>query len=149
MFESKESIDFLGSVVANINNILLTAIFIARIYKYPKIEYWLGLLFILSIIPLVLMFLKAFQFNRTGLYFIQMLLMIAFLIVEFILDYLLKIDFRHNRSMVIAYVTLFYASLGGMIGVAAQSGKRWAIITVITFILMTVTSLLMHFKTKS
>ncbi len=149
MLETKHSIDLLGSIITNVNNILLISIFLTRIYKYPKTEYWLGLIFILSIIPLILMFYKSFEFNRERLYFVQLILMISFIVLEFLLDYLLKIEFRQTRAFLIPYLTLFYASFGGMIGVASQSGKHWTIITVITFLLMTATSLLMHFKTDS
>ena len=149
MLETKHSIDLLGSIIANVNNILLIGIFLARVYKYPKIEYWLGIIFILSIIPLTLMFLKSFAFNREGLYYMQLILMMSFIVLELILDYLLKIDFRQNRAVLIPYVTLFYASSGGMIGVASHSGKQWITITVMTFLLMTAASLVMHFKTDS
>ena len=149
MLESKHSIDLLGSIIANVNNILLIGIFLARIYKYSKIEYWLGIIFILSIIPLTLMLLESFAFNREGLYYVQLILMMSFIVLELILDYLLKIDFRQNRSVLIPYVTLFYASFGGMIGIASHSGKQWTIITVITFLLMAAASLIMHFKTDS
>ncbi len=149
MFESKHSIDLLGSIIANVNNILLIGIFLARIYKYSKIENWLGIIFILSIIPLTLMLLESFAFSREGLYYVQLILMMSFIVLELILDYLLKIDFRQNRSVLIPYVTLFYASFGGMIGIASHSGKQWTIITVITFLLMAAASLIMHFKTDS
>ena len=147
MLESKHSIDLLGSIIANVNNILLIGIFLARIYKYSKIENWLGIIFILSIIPLTLMLLESFAFSREGLYYVQLILMMSFIVLELILDYLLKIDFRQNRSVLIPYVTLFYASFGGMIGIASHSGKQWTIITVITFLLMAAASLIMHFKT--
>ena len=147
MLESKHSIDLLGSIIANVNNILLIGIFLARIYKYSKIENWLGIIFILSIFPLTLMLLESFAFSREGLYYVQLILMMSFIVLELILDYLLKIDFRQNRSVLIPYVTLFYASFGGMIGIASHSGKQWTIITVITFLLMAAASLIMHFKT--
>lgn len=149
MLESKPDIVLLGSIIANVNNILLIGIFLARICKYPKIEYWLGITFILSIIPLTLMLLKSFEFHRECLYYVQLILMMSFIVLELILDYLLKIDFRQNRAVLIPYVTLFYASSGGMIGIASHSGKQWTIITVITFLLMTAASLVMHFKTDS
>lgn len=149
MVNSKEEINLLGAVVANINNLILIFLFIARIYKYPRIEYWLGIVFMLSIIPLAIMLIRAFDSKREVLYFIQLILMIGFIIVEFLLDYLFKIDFRHNGSYVIAFVTLFYASLGGMIGIASHAGKQWTIATVITFLLMTAVSLVMHFKTDT
>ncbi len=149
MLLSKASINLLGTIVANVNNIILCGIFLARIYKYPKIEYWLGIFFISSIIPLIIMFVSAFETKRELLYFIQLILMISFIILELLLDYIFKIDFRHNQSIVIPYILLFYASFGGMIGIATHSGKQWTIITVIIFLIMTVLSLFMHFKTDS
>jgi hypothetical protein len=149
MFDSKDIVNLLGSILANINNILLIFLFIARIYKYPRIEYWLGILFMLSIVPLVFMFIKAIETKRELLYFVQLFLMISFIVIEFILDYFFKIDFRHNINIVIPFLTLFYGSLGGMIGIASQSGKQWTIVTVVTFLLMTALSLLMHYKTDS
>lgn len=40
--------------------------------------------------------------------------------------------------MVISYVMLFFGLTGGMIGMASQAGKKWAIITTISFIIMAV-----------
>lgn len=147
MLESKEHIDLLGSILANINNILLTGIFIARLYKQPKIEYWLGVIFIVSIIPLLLMLLRSFEIERSFLYHVQLILIILFILIEFFLDYILKIEFRHNILHLIPYLTLFYASFGGMIGVAGHSGKIWLAITVSTFLIMTTVSLIVHFRT--
>jgi hypothetical protein len=75
--------------------------------------------------------------------------MIAFILLELFLDYIFKIDFRQNKFLIIPYVTLFFASTGGMIGIAGHAGKVWVILTVFTFILMTAMSLIMHFKTGS
>ena len=141
MNSSNTGTDLLGAVIANLNNLILVGIFLARLLRY-----WLGVLFLLSIFPIAWMLYKSFSANTGTLYFIQLSLMMAFLIVEFILDYYLKIDFRHNRNILIPYVTLFYASLGGMIGVAGRCGKTWTIITVITFLSVTIISLIMHFK---
>jgi hypothetical protein len=93
------------------------------------------------------MFINASEINSSFLYFLQLGLMICFILAELTLDYILKLDFRQNRSILIPYVMLFYASFGGMIGIASQSGKYWTIVTIITFLLMVGISLLMHFKT--
>ncbi len=147
MFVSENSINLLGSIIANVNNILLIGIFIARIYKYPKIEYWLGVLFILSIFPLLIMFIKSLEIKKTLIYYIQLLLMVSFIGLELFLDYIFKLDFRQNRCILIPYLILFYASLGGMIGIAGQSGKIWTLVTIITFLVMAAVSMIMHFKT--
>ena len=93
------------------------------------------------------MFFKAFEISQPFIYFLQLGLMICFIIVELILDYILKLEFRQNQAIVIPYVTLFYASFGGMIGIASHSGKFWMLITVISFFVMVALSLLMHFYT--
>jgi len=72
------------------------------------------------------------------LYYIQIILILLFLLVELLLDYILKIDFRQVRWMVISYVTFFFAATGGMLGVAANGGRTWTISTVILFLVMAV-----------
>jgi hypothetical protein len=62
--------------------------------------------------------------------------MIAFIIVEFLVDWYPKIEFRNNLMIVIPYVMLFFGATGGMIGVASLAGKRWAVITVISFLII-------------
>ena len=62
--------------------------------------------------------------------------MLTFLLAEFFLDYLLKLDFRDTRWMVIGYVTLFFSATGGMLGVTALAGRGWTISGVVLFFLM-------------
>jgi len=62
--------------------------------------------------------------------------MIVFIIVEFIVDWYPKVNFRDNLSIVIPYVMLFFGATGGMIGIASLAGKKWTIVTVITFLVM-------------
>jgi hypothetical protein len=64
--------------------------------------------------------------------------MIVFIIVEFLLDWYPKVDFRDNLTIIIPYVMLFFGATGGMIGVASLAGKRWAVITVTSFLIMAV-----------
>jgi hypothetical protein len=64
--------------------------------------------------------------------------MLAWLIAEAFLDYILKIDFRNVRWMVIGYVVLFFAGTGGLLGVAVNAGRAWSILAVILFLTMAV-----------
>ncbi|MFC1948611.1 hypothetical protein ACFLW0_00315 [Chloroflexota bacterium] len=64
--------------------------------------------------------------------------MIVFIIVEFLLDWYPKVDFRENLTIIIPYVMLFFGATGGMIGVASLAGKRWVVITVASFLIMAV-----------
>jgi hypothetical protein len=83
--------------------------------------------------PLVYLLLKAPEFNRPVLYYIQIGLMLLFILLLFLIDYILKYDFRQTQWMVISFVVLYFAALGGMIGIAAPAGRGWTISAVILF----------------
>ncbi len=90
----------------------------------------------LAVIPLLYLLFTAPQLQRSKLYYIQALLMLAFLIVELLLDYIFKVDFRQVRWMVITYVMFFFAATGGLLGMAAQAGKAWVILDGILYLVM-------------
>jgi len=147
MTDSTQVSNIVGAIVANLINVLVIAVFIARLSNRPKIEYWLGIILTLSIVPLAYLFITAIGFKRPFLYFIQIGLMITYLVVELMLDYILKVDFRQNQRIVIPYIMLFFSGTGGMIGVASHAGKVWIIVTVISFLIMTILSFVQHYIT--
>jgi hypothetical protein len=136
MADSIQVSNLVGAIAANLINVLVIAVFIARLSNRPKIEYWLGIALISSLVPLAYLFITAFGFKRPFLYFIQIGLMITYLVVELLLDYIFKVDFRQNQGIVLPYVMLFFAGTGGMIGVASHAGKVWIVVTVISFLIM-------------
>jgi hypothetical protein len=87
---------------------------------------------------MIFLLLKAPQLERPALYYIQIGCMLAWLVVEALLDYILKIDFRNVRWVVISYVVLFFAGTGGMLGVARYAGRGWSISAIILFLIMAV-----------
>jgi hypothetical protein len=147
MTDSTQVSNIVGAIVANLINVLVIAVLIARLSNRPKIEYWLGIILTLSIVPLAYLFITAIGFKRPFLYFIQIGLMITYLVVELMLDYILKVDFRQNQRIVIPYIMLFFSGTGGMIGVASHAGKVWIIVTVISFLIMTILSIVQHYIT--
>ena len=64
MAESTQFQNLLGAIVANTNNILLIFLFSARMNNKPKIEYWLGFVIILSIVPLAYLLVTAIGTKR-------------------------------------------------------------------------------------
>ena len=82
MTDSTQVSNIVGAIVANLINVLVIAVLIARLSNRPKIEYWLGIILTLSIVPLAYLFITAIGFKRPFLYFIQIGLMITYLVVE-------------------------------------------------------------------
>ena len=128
----------LGAIVALVFYVSAILVFVARLLGAAKLEQPLGILEFLLAIPLVYLLLMAPQLQRPPLYYVQIGCMLAWLLIEALLDYILKVDFRHVRWMVIGYVVLFFAGAGGMLGVAANAGRAWTIPAATLFLVMAV-----------
>ena len=133
-----ERLDLLGAWVAGAIFILSILVFVSRLAEKPDLEYWAGLALLLTALPLGYLLIRAPAHQRPALYYIQIGLMLAYLAVQLVVDYVLKIEFRQVRWAVIAYVMLFFGGTGGMIGVASAAGKGWMLVSVVLFLVMAV-----------
>ena len=133
-----EKTNLLGAIVAVAIYISAILVFIFRLLGKSQVGLWIGYFEFLLAIPLIILLLKAPQLERPALYYLQIGCMLAWLVVEVLLDYILKIDFRNVRWMVISYVVLFFAGTGGMLGVARYAGRGWSISAIILFLIMAV-----------
>ena len=134
-----EKTNQLGVIVTLFLYVLYILMFGLRLAGREQFGHWLASLQFLSIIAFIYLLFKAPQLDRPFLYILQISLMLLFLLVEFILDYLLKLEFRQIRWAVISYVIFFFAATGGLLGlVSAVKDRLWTIIAVILFLIMAV-----------
>ncbi len=133
-----EKMNFLGAAVAIAFYVSAILVFSFRLLGKPQYGVCIGYFEFLLAIPMIFLLLKAPQLERPALYYIQIGCMLAWLLVEALLDYILKIDFRNIRWMVISYVVLFFAGTGGMLGVASNAGREWSISAIVLFLIMAV-----------
>jgi len=130
----QEKLDFLGAVVAHVVFISSIITFVSRMIFKLQPGHWVGTPILLMAFPLGYLLLRAPEFNRPFLYYVQIGVMLAWLIMLFLVDYVLKYDFRQTQWMVISFVVLAFAGMGGMIGVAALAGRGWTISAIILFL---------------
>ena len=135
------NLNITGACLSILILIICSLVFIFRLRGNQKVEYWLGLILILMIIPLTFLLITAKQFQRSPIYYIQIGLMIAFLIIELFLDYIYKLEFRKITWITVLYIVIFFSGTGGMIGVATLAGRIWMIAAVVLFFIMTILSL--------
>jgi hypothetical protein len=140
-------VNYLGTITALVILITCNLIFIFRLLGLSKIEYWLGIIFILNSLPIVFLLFYANDFRRPPIYYVQLGVMLTFIIAELFLDYIFKVDFRNTRWMVIAYATLFFGATGGMIGIASLSGRIFSIISILLFLVMSFLAFFQRAKT--
>ncbi len=95
-----ERANLLGALVAVV--FYASAIFVFRLLDRPQYGHWIGFIELLLALPLGYLLLTARQLERPVLYYVQIGLMLVWLLVELLLDYILKIDFRNVGWMVVS-----------------------------------------------
>jgi len=130
--------NLVGAITANVYMFLIIATFTSRILGWLEIGRWIGIASSLILIPLIYLFIVGLKTDRRIIYFVWLALMVLFALFELVIDQILAIDIRSSQWTVIPYVMFFFAATGGMIGVAAQAGKPWSIVTSIVFLIMAV-----------
>lgn len=131
-----EKTNLLGAITAVVFFVSAILVFVFRLLGKPQYGHWIGYFEFCLAIPLIFLLIQAPQLERPALYYIQITCMLAWLVLEALLDYIFKIDFRNVRWMVISYVVLFFAGTGGLIGVAANAGRSWSIAAIVLFLVM-------------
>jgi hypothetical protein len=128
------SINILGVIAANLFNLLTTGIMLSRPLGRKRLERYLGLATIALILPLS--FVVVSHATNSADFWMIMLpgLMILFLILEWVLDYVLKLDFRQTRLLG-PYLLFFYAAQWGMIGFGFLVDRVSGFITLLTYFL--------------
>ena len=122
-----------GAIVAHIIFISSIATFLSRLFLGIQPGHWIGIPLLLMAFPLAYLLIKAPSQKQTFIYYVQTGTMLFWIIILFLIDYVFKVDFRQTQWMVIAFVVLYFAGLGGMIGVASKAGRGWTISAVILF----------------
>lgn len=144
----EHNLNLLGAVVALIIFLSSILTFGARIIFKVRPGHWVGIPILLMAFPLLYLLLRAHEFNRSFLYYLQVGLMLAWIILLYLVDFAFKVDFRKTRWMVIAFVMFYYAGIGGMIGVASLAGRVWMIISVVLFLAAAVLAFVQHNVTE-
>jgi hypothetical protein len=128
--------NLIGALVADAYFATCILVFIFRLLGKAQISHAIGYLQMLIALPLAYLLFNAPALARPALYIVQAGLLLVFIVVETLLDYVLHVKFRKVRWAVISYVVLFFAATGGMLGVAAKAGPVWTLSAVALFLIM-------------
>ena len=128
-----KSTDLAVISVVNLFNIIMIAVFIIRTQQ-PGHFLIAGIVWVVFIAVLAVVVFQNIRAKRGRWFTLMPALFGIFLIVEVILDYVLKIDFR-NTGLLTPYLILYYASILGMIGYSFLVEKKYGFITLVTYFL--------------
>ncbi|MBN2558128.1 MAG: hypothetical protein JXB33_05165 [Clostridia bacterium] len=127
-----------GAVTAAAVYFCAAMVFAFKLARMPRAVFWAGLAEFMMIIPLGYLFISGFENDRPFAYFLQTGLMISWLCMMLMADYIRQTDFRKTKWKVISFTVWFFAATAGMLGIAARAGGAWLAAAIVMFAAMVV-----------
>jgi len=125
--------DLVFVITALAFNLLIAALFIASKKMHLKLMRAFGIAWLSLAIPLGLVFTHYLLVGRDVRVLLYFGGVFVYMIVELLLDYVLKIEFRNRPSLHIPYILLEYVALFGLIGISFSIDRTWGYIVSISF----------------
>ena len=130
---SNRYMDFVMVAIANLFNITMVVVFLLRTTQIRHMEI-VSLIWVVFIATLAVVLVQNIKAKRGWWFFVFPLLLGIFLVVEVVLDYITKYEFRNTRLLG-PYLLLYYISILGMIGYSFLVEKKYGFITLTTYFL--------------
>jgi len=127
-------IDRVVVTCANLFNLVIVVVMLSRVPGWKKIEYYAGMINFVFILPLGISLIHNFE-NRRNIWMVILPgLLLIYLIIELILDYILQLSFRQSRWLG-PYLLSFYLAQWGMVGYGFMVSQFFGFITLLTYFL--------------
>jgi hypothetical protein len=136
--------DLIVVCIANLINVIMTILFTARIFGLLQVEYALGIIVMVMGLALGYVAFSNKKHKREKWEVYLLIPVFLFFIVDLIFDYVLASDFR-STAIVGPYVLLYYVGLWGLIGYSFRFDKKWGFLTLATYFMNMVFSVLAHY----
>jgi hypothetical protein len=125
--------DWVFVLCASAFNMLIAGIFVAQKKVRHKMTRTLGILWLGLAIPLSIVFVRYLVIGRETWITIYFVCILLYMLVELLLDYVFKVDFRRRNVTHIPYIVLEYIALFGLIGISFAIDRVWGVVVSVTF----------------
>ena len=133
-------------ILGIVNSVLLISIFIVRRNRLELVRR-LGWVYLLMSVPAVAGIILAVR-EQAGRYAVFLVIFLAFLAVEWLFDYVLKIGFRDNWKKnwrwLVPYLVLYYAMNYGFVVMPWKTSIWWGLVMLALFAVQLITNLKSH-----
>ena len=137
-------------VLGLVNSVFLIFIFLIRKNRSVILQR-IGWVYLLLAIPAAYGIILVAQEQKTVRYSIFLGIFLAYLALEWLFDYVLKINFRENWrknwKWVVPYLILYYAMNYGFLVMPWKTSLVWGLVMLGLFIVQIITNLRSHHKT--
>jgi hypothetical protein len=128
--------EILFFISAIIFNIAVSGVYIASKIDSSVLLKIFGAIVVLLIIPFTITFVGYIKMKAKKKIIIPHIFILFYLLLEVLLDYILKIPFREILAIHIPYIIVFYAAAFSMIGVSRTISKKTGWLVITTFLIL-------------
>jgi hypothetical protein len=136
MFTRINAYDLTFVLTAIAFNLLIVGVLVAQKKGRAKQVKAFGALWLLLALPLAVVFFHYLAEGQSQRIMLSLGLVFLYMLVEFLLDYVLKIDFRQKWITHAPYIVLEYIALYCLIYIAFQIDRTWGYLVSISFWLL-------------
>ena len=128
-----KSMDIIFIISSIIFNISVSIVYLATKLGNMEILQLSGLIVILLIIPFTITLIGYIKEKEEKKIIISLVIILFYLFLELLFDYILIIPFREILALHIFYIIVFYAAEFSMIGVTFDKNKKMGFVVLVTF----------------
>jgi len=125
---------FIGSSI--LFNISVSTIYIATKLDKMALLQVVGAFVLFLILPFTFALLGYVKERAGKRIIISLLVILFYLFLELLLDYILRIPFREILALHVPYIVVFYAASFSMIGVSFSINRKMGFVVTITFLIL-------------
>jgi hypothetical protein len=125
---------FVGSSI--IFNLAVSGVYIASKIDNQTLLKVFGTIVVLLIIPFTISLIGYIKAKAKRKIIISHIIILCYLFLEVMLDYVLKIPFREILALHVPYIIVFYAATFSMIGVARTISRKMGLLVLSTFLVL-------------
>jgi len=128
--------DLVFVLCAVVFNLLIAGIFVAQKQGKEKLVRQFGVTWLLLAIPLTVVYVRYWMLAKPAWVMIYFSFILFYMLVEWLLDYVFKYDFRSRKITHVPYIILEYIALFGLVGIAFEIDKTWGFVVTASFWLL-------------
>lgn len=125
---------FIGSSI--IFNIAVSGVYLASKFNNQVFLQYFGAIVVLLSIPFTISLIGYIKEKAKKRIIISHIIILSYLLLEVMLDYVLKIPFREILALHVLYIIVFYAATFSMIGVARIISRKMGLLVLVTFFIL-------------
>ena len=130
--------DILFIVSSIIFNIAVSGVYLSSKFSNQVLLQYFGAIVVLLSIPFTISLIGHIKDKAKKKIIISHIIILCYLFIEVILDYILKIPFREILAIHIPYIIVFYAAAFSMISVSRTINKKMGLLVIATFLILIV-----------